>query len=138
MVEGLVDRLVGVLVLGVFADHGDADLVLRVPQHVQDLLRLVSITAMQQTERLASDNGVADPGPNFVPHRVIDTVFGPRAAAADLAHRIADRQRVHLGYAARNAGRNLDLRHVRRKKEPRIVANTNVAALQLDIELEAF
>ena len=43
VVERLVDRLVGVAVLGVLADHGDADLVLRVAQPVQQVAPVVQV-----------------------------------------------------------------------------------------------
>ena len=45
MVERLVDRLVGVAVLGVLADHGDADLVLGIAQPVQQLAPVVQVRA---------------------------------------------------------------------------------------------
>ena len=43
VVERFVDRLVGVAVLGVFADDGDADFVLRVPQPLQQLAPVVEV-----------------------------------------------------------------------------------------------
>ena len=45
VVEGFVDRLVGVAVLGVFADHGDRDFVLRIAQPVQQVAPVVQVRA---------------------------------------------------------------------------------------------
>ncbi len=43
VVERLVDRLVGVEVLGVLAHHGDADLVFRIAQAVQQVAPVVQV-----------------------------------------------------------------------------------------------
>src|SRR5947207_8926211 len=43
MVERFVDRLVSVLVLGIFSDDGDADLVLGISQYVQDVPPMIEI-----------------------------------------------------------------------------------------------
>ena len=43
VVERLVDRLVGVAVLGVLADDGDADLVLGIAQPVQQVAPVVEV-----------------------------------------------------------------------------------------------
>ena len=43
VVERFVDRLVGVAMLGVFADHGDRDFVLRIAQPVQQIAPIVQI-----------------------------------------------------------------------------------------------
>ena len=116
VVQRLVDRLVGVAMLGILADHGDGDLVLRIAQAVEQVAPVIEVQRPGLQAQLADDQlvqAVLDQAHgHFVHGKVLvllldDRLDGHVAEQGDLRPVVA-RQRA-LAAADEDVGLDADL-----------------------------